>query len=88
MLTEGSKARALAFWTAVGFADPQRVPPEFAGVDVRAVEWEAAGWSLEMIAVEARRIGPSQAAVLPREGIRHGARKAACAAAEGRNPRS
>ena len=60
MLTEGSKARALAFWTALGFADPQVVPPEFAGVDVRAVEWEAAGWSLEMIAVEARRIGPTK----------------------------
>ncbi len=60
MLTEGSKARALAFWTALGFADPQAVPPEFAGVDVRAVEWEAAGWSLEMIAVESRRIGPAK----------------------------
>jgi uncharacterized protein YdaU (DUF1376 family) len=60
MLTEGSKARAVAFWTALGFADPQLVPPEFAGVDVRAVEWETAGWSLEMIAVEARRIGPAK----------------------------
>lgn len=60
MLTEGSKARSAAFWKALGFDDPHDVPPEFAGVDVRAVEWEAAGWPVEMIAAEAKRIGPAK----------------------------
>jgi uncharacterized protein YdaU (DUF1376 family) len=60
MLTEGSKARASAFWKALGIGDARDVPPEFAGVDLRAVEWEAAGWPVEMIAAEARRIGPAK----------------------------
>ena len=58
--TEGSKALALAFWKALGFDTGLDVPPEFAGVDWRAVGWEAAGWTPDLIATEARRIGPDK----------------------------
>lgn len=54
--TEGSKALAMAFWTAVGIADPLEIPPELAGVDWRAVEWERAGWTVDLVGVEARRL--------------------------------
>lgn len=58
--TEGSMARASAFWKALGFENPLDIPPEFAGVDWRAVGWEQAGWTVEMIAAEAKRIGPEK----------------------------
>lgn len=58
--TEGSKALASAFWKALGFEHPIDIPPEFAGVDWRALEWEAAGWSVDMIAAEAKRTGPAK----------------------------
>jgi hypothetical protein len=54
--TEGSKALAIAFWKAIGFDDSIDIPPEFAGVDWRAVEWEIAGWSVDLIDVEARKV--------------------------------
>jgi hypothetical protein len=58
--TEGSKALASAFWKALGFESPLHVPPEFAGVDWRAIEWEKSGWTVDLIEVEARRIGPDK----------------------------
>jgi len=54
--TEGSKALASAFWKAIGFDDPIDIPPEFAGVDWRAVEWETAGWTVDLIDAEARKV--------------------------------
>ena len=58
--TEGSKALASAFWKALGFESALQIPPEFAGVDWRAVEWERAGWTADLIDTEARRIGPDK----------------------------
>ncbi len=58
--TEGSKALASAFWKALGFESPLAVPPEFAGVDWRAVGWESAGWTVDLIETEAKRIGPDK----------------------------
>jgi hypothetical protein len=54
--TEGSKALATVFWKALGFNSPIEIPPEFAGVDWRAIEWERAGWTADLIDAEARRI--------------------------------
>jgi hypothetical protein len=54
--TEGSKALATAFWKAVGFDNPLDIPPEFAGVDWRAIKWEAAGWTVDLIDAEARKV--------------------------------
>jgi hypothetical protein len=53
--TAGSKALASAFFRALGFNGPLQIPPEFAGVDWRAVQWEQAGWTVDLIDVEARR---------------------------------
>lgn len=58
--TEGSKALADAFLKALGFDTPLKVPPEYAGTDWRAVTWEAAGWTVDLIDAEARRIGPDK----------------------------
>lgn len=58
--TEGSKALAEAFWSALGFDSPLKIPPEFAGVDWRAIGWEQAGWTVDLIETEARRIGPDK----------------------------
>lgn len=58
--TEGSKALADAFLRALGFDTPLKVPPEFAGTDWRALEWEAVGWTADLIATEARRVGPDK----------------------------
>lgn len=55
--TEGSKALADAFWRAAGITDKLQIPPQFAGVDWRAVNWEKAGWTVDLIDTEARRIG-------------------------------
>jgi hypothetical protein len=53
--TDRSKALASAFLEALGFDMPLKVPPEFAGVDWRAIEWERAGWTADLIAAEARK---------------------------------
>lgn len=53
--TEGSKVLASTFWKALGFDSPLAVPPEFAGVDWRAIEWERAGWTADLIDAETRR---------------------------------
>lgn len=53
--TEGSKALASAFWKALGFESPLAIPPEFAGVDWRAIEWERAGWTADLIDAETRK---------------------------------
>jgi len=58
--TDGSKAIATAFWKALGFNSPLAIPPEFAGVDWRAIGWEQAGWTVDLIEVEARKIGPAK----------------------------
>jgi hypothetical protein len=54
--TEGSKALTAALWKALGFTNPLEIPPEFAGVDWRAIEWERVGWTVDLIGAEARRI--------------------------------
>jgi len=58
--TEGSKTLASVFWKALGFENALQIPPEFAGVDWRAVEWERAGWTADLIDTETRRIGPDK----------------------------
>lgn len=55
--TEGSKALSSAFLNALGFPTPLSVPIELAGVDWRAVEWESAGWTVDLVATESRRVG-------------------------------
>jgi uncharacterized protein YdaU (DUF1376 family) len=59
-LTEGSKALASALWKALGFGSPLEIPPELAGVDWRALEWERAGWTEDLISAECRRVGPGK----------------------------
>jgi hypothetical protein len=54
--TVESKALAEAFWRALGFESAIAVPPEFAGIDYRAVMWAQAGWTVDLIDAEARRI--------------------------------
>jgi hypothetical protein len=58
--TEGSKALATTFLKALGFDTPLKVPPEFAGTDWRAIGWEHAGWTVDLIDAETRRIGPDK----------------------------
>lgn len=53
--TDGSKTLATSFLNALGFDTPLKVPPEFAGVDWRAIEWERAGWTSDLIESEARK---------------------------------
>jgi hypothetical protein len=60
VFTEGSKALASALWKALGFESPLQIPPEYAGVDYRAIEWERAGWTVDLIDAEVRRIGRSK----------------------------
>lgn len=60
VFTEGSKALADALWKALGITHPLQIPPELAGADWRALEWEKAGWPPDMIDSEARRIGPGK----------------------------
>lgn len=55
--TEGSKALASAFWKALGFESPLAVPPEYAGTDWRAIEWERAGWTVDLIESVTRKTG-------------------------------
>jgi hypothetical protein len=58
--TEGSKALASAFWKALGFEIPLQIPTEFAGVDWRAIDWEKAGWTSDLIVATARKVGPDK----------------------------
>lgn len=58
--TEGSKALASALWKALGYDSPLKIPPELAGADWRAIGWEQAGWTADLIETEARRIGPDK----------------------------
>jgi hypothetical protein len=58
--TEGSKALASSLWKALGFENVLQIPPEYAGVDWRALEWERAGWTADLIDAETRRIGPGK----------------------------
>jgi len=58
--TEGSKALSSALWKALGISHPLQVPIELAGSDWRAIEWERAGWTVDLIDAEARRIGPGK----------------------------
>lgn len=55
--TEGSKALTSAFWKALGFERPIDIPPEYSGVDWRALSWESAGWTEDLITAEVRKIG-------------------------------
>lgn len=58
--TEGSKALASALWKALGIDSPIACPPELAGADWRAIGWEQAGWTVDLIETEARRVGPDK----------------------------
>lgn len=58
--TEGSKALANAFWKALGFNHPIDIPPEFSGVDYRAIEWEKAGWTIDLVSSQAKRLALDQ----------------------------
>ena len=58
--TDGSKKLADAFWQSLGITSPLQVPPELAGTDWRAIEWERAGWTEGIISTSARKIGPGK----------------------------
>lgn len=58
--TEASKALASTLWSALGITHPLQIPVELAGADWRALEWERAGWTADLIDAEARRIGPGK----------------------------
>jgi hypothetical protein len=58
--TPGSRSLADAFLKALGFDTPLKVPPEYAGVDWRAVTWEAAGWTPDLVEADVRRVGPGK----------------------------
>jgi hypothetical protein len=59
-LTEGSKTLASSLWKALGYPNALSIPPELAGADWRAIEWERAGWTADLIEAEAKRIGPGK----------------------------
>lgn len=58
--TEGSKILTHSLWRALGIESPLHIPPELAGADWRAIEWERAGWTGDLIEAECRRIGPGK----------------------------
>jgi hypothetical protein len=58
--TPGSKALVASLWKALGVESPLHVTPELAGADWRAIEWERAGWTGDLIEAECRRIGPGK----------------------------
>lgn len=58
--TEGSKALASAFHKSLGFNQPIDVPAEFASVEYRAIEWEKAGWTIELVSSQAKRLALDQ----------------------------
>jgi uncharacterized protein YdaU (DUF1376 family) len=57
LFTEGSKALTDAFWRAIGISSPLEVSPDYAGTDWRALEWERAGWTADLIEAEVKRVG-------------------------------
>lgn len=58
--TEGSKALSDVLWKSLGFKTPLEIPPELAGADWRAIEWEKSGWTPDLIESQARRVGPGK----------------------------
>jgi hypothetical protein len=58
--TDGSKSLASTFWKALGFESALAIHPDYAGTDWRAVEWEKAGWTVDLIDAETRRVGPDK----------------------------
>lgn len=60
VFTEASKALADAFLQSLGYENPLQIPPEVCGTDWRALEWERAGFTADLIASEARRVGPGK----------------------------
>lgn len=60
MLTDGSKALADAFWKALGIMRQLDIPHQLAGIDHRAVMWEARGWDVDLITSEAIRFASDQ----------------------------
>ena len=60
LFTEGSKALADAFWRSLGITHKLQIPPELAGADWRALEWERAGWTEDIITAAIGRIGPGK----------------------------
>lgn len=58
--TEGSKALSASLWRGLSIESPLEIPPELAGADWRAIEWERAGWTEDLIEAECRRIGPGK----------------------------
>ena len=60
VFTEASKSLADAFLKSLGYENPLQIPPEVCGTDWRALEWERAGFTADLIASEARRVGPGK----------------------------
>lgn len=58
--TPGSKALTHSLWRGLNIESPLAVPPELAGADWRAIEWERAGWTEDLVETECRRIGPGK----------------------------
>jgi hypothetical protein len=58
--TQGSKALSDALWKALGFKSPLEIPPELAGADWRAIEWEKSGWTPDLIDAQTRKVGPGK----------------------------
>jgi uncharacterized protein YdaU (DUF1376 family) len=58
--TEGSKALSASLWRGLSIESPLGIPPELAGADWRAIEWERAGWTEDLIETECRRVGPGK----------------------------
>ncbi|MGL3208709.1 hypothetical protein [Bradyrhizobium sp. BR 1433] len=56
VFSAGSQLLADAFLRSLGFDRPLDVPPEFAGVPWRAVMWEQAGWTVDLVEAETRRL--------------------------------
>ena len=58
--TDGSKALSAALFRGLSIGSPLEIPPELAGADWRAIEWERAGWTIDLVEVETRRVGPGK----------------------------
>ena len=58
--TPGSKALASALWKALGYDTVLSIPIELSGCDWRAIQWEKAGWTVDLIDAVGRRVGPGK----------------------------
>lgn len=58
--TDGSKALVGVLWKALGYKTALEIPPDLAGADWRAIEWEKSGWTADLIEAQARKIGPGK----------------------------